>query len=471
MKFSWKVFFSSLLVIALSFGAGGGFLISSVFQSSLNREIKASQEAADMLQFSFETAIASLPGAGIDMGADAITDIAKALLSADQHENRFIRVSNDQHQLIYASRKNRFDNTLLNQVSKDKQGYRVFYEGGRYYVQTACVPYMTGQEVYLESFRDITPVFEERTRYYHVYRNLMVLILAVSGLLMFFLSRWLTQPIRALSAITREIAQGAYQKRAQSKGRDEVGQLARDFNTMADTLQARMNELEDAARRQEDFVASFAHEMKTPMTSIIGYADIIRSRDLTFERRQMAANYIFSEGKRLEALSLKMMEMIVMHRQEFQLVSVDANRLFENVCCILEPVIEKYQFSIKTNIDAGSILCEPDLLKTLLYNLIDNARKVTPVGGVIELSGKWREEGVYEIAVADSGLGMEKEELKKITEAFYMVDKSRSRASGGAGLGLAICSEIARLHGTQLEFESEVGKGTTVRIRLKGELQ
>ena len=120
--------------------------------------------------------------------------------------------------------------------------------------------------------------------------------------------------------------------------------------------------------------------------------------------------------------------------------------------------------------EPGEIKVEPDLFKTLMINLVDNARKASKKNDVIELFGK-AEDGGYALYVRDHGRGMKKEELSKITEPFYMIDKSRSRAQNGAGLGLALCQRIAELHGTQLQYESEIGKGTTVRIFLKGGAQ
>ena len=107
------------------------------------------------------------------------------------------------------------------------------------------------------------------------------------------------------------------------------------------------------------------------------------------------------------------------------------------------------------------------MLQTLLQNLLDNARKATASGGRVVLTGRSRENG-YQVTVADQGRGIPDRELNKITEPFYMVDKSRSRAEGGAGLGLALCKEIAELHQGHLRFESQEGKGTIVTVMLGG---
>lgn len=114
------------------------------------------------------------------------------------------------------------------------------------------------------------------------------------------------------------------------------------------------------------------------------------------------------------------------------------------------------------------IYAEPDLMKNVLLNLLDNGRKAIDGEGTLEVIGTSEEQG-YALEVRDNGKGMPKEEIERITEAFYMIDKSRARSQGGAGLGLSLCMEIVNRHGGTLEFQSEVGTGTTVRIFLPKE--
>lgn len=228
-----------------------------------------------------------------------------------------------------------------------------------------------------------------------------------------------------------------------------------------------MENLTEAAERREEFIASFAHELKTPLTAIIGYADMLRSREMTPKNRFTAAGYIFSEGKRLESLSLKLMEIIVSGKQGIERRRFDAPYFIREVAAVTVPSLAGDGMTLDMRWEPGEVWIEPDLFKTLMINLIDNARKASRRGQTVEFFGK-HTEGGYAFYVRDHGRGMKKEDLGRITEPFYMIDKSRSRAQNGAGLGLALCQRIAELHGTELEFESEPDKGTTVRIELKG---
>ena len=238
---------------------------------------------------------------------------------------------------------------------------------------------------------------------------------------------------------------------------------------MADELAARIDDLTAAMQRQEEFTGAFAHEMKTPMTSIIGYADMLRSRTLGEADRRTAANYIFTESKRLEQLSVKLLDLLVLRRRDFPLKEADISRLTADVVRGMAPMLKKQKIIISGTGQAGLRSAEPDLLKTLVMNLIDNARKAMPDGGEITVVQILTENG-FSICITDTGCGMAPEELSKITDAFYRVDKSRSRAQGGVGLGLAICQEIAALHGGALSFNSEPGRGTSVTLYAGGVL-
>lgn len=232
-------------------------------------------------------------------------------------------------------------------------------------------------------------------------------------------------------------------------------------------LERSIENLENVAARREEFIGSFAHELKTPLTAIIGYADMLRSKEMAPKSRFTAAGYIFSEGKRLEALSLKLMDIIVAGKQDFEPKRFEVGYFIRSIAAVTVPSLSNEGITLDMRWEPGEIEVEPDLFKTLMINLVDNARKASHKGGVIELFGK-AEQGGYALYVRDHGRGMPQSELSKITEPFYMIDKSRSRAQNGAGLGLALCQRIAELHGTKLEYESEEEKGTTVRILLKG---
>ena len=215
-------------------------------------------------------------------------------------------------------------------------------------------------------------------------------------------------------------------------------------------------------------MGSFAHELKTPMTSIIGYADLLRSQALSPEESQEAANYIFSEGKRLESLSLKLLDLLMMKQknESIKLVPTEMKSLIENLTSHLQPVYRNKGINLVCRCEKGMCNTDPDLFSSLITNLLDNARKAIDNGGNILITGE-KIKGAYRIRVFDDGRGMPEEALRHVTEAFYRVDKSRSRAQGGAGLGLTLCKQIIELHNGNISFTSKVGNGTCVTVLLR----
>lgn len=188
---------------------------------------------------------------------------------------------------------------------------------GSHAIQIAGALSGEGGTLYLEALRPVEDVYRARDDLARSFCGLLLAVAVAGTLAATLLSRWLTGSLTALAATARAITDGDLTRRAAETGADEIGQLARDFNTMTGRLSDNIAALEDAMARQEEFMASFAHEMRTPMTSIIGYADLLRSQELPREVRAEAANYIFSEGRRMESLSNKLLDLIVLKKQDF----------------------------------------------------------------------------------------------------------------------------------------------------------
>ena len=338
---------------------------------------------------------------------------------------------------------------------------------GRIYLHAASPLALEDGILYLENCREVSGLFHSRSEQYQSFFSLMLALTGAVGALSLFTAAVLLRPLARLSAATRRMAEGDLDQRVRVDGDDEIAQLSADFNVMAHRIQRQVAELRAAARRQEDFIASFAHEIKTPLTSIIGYADLLRSRPASEGQVRESAGYIFGEGRRLEALSRKLLDLIVLERQDFPLRPAPLGAFLRRVAGAMEPSLAQAGIRLTLRAEDVTARMEPDLMETVCVNLLDNARKAMEGGGEILLEGL-AEEGGCCIQVTDQGKGIPEEELERVTEAFYMVDKSRSRAQGGAGLGLALCRRIVDLHGGTMDIESRLGRGTRVRIHLKG---
>ena len=468
MKFAWKVTLAALCILVLSMGVGSYLLISLSFRTALDREVGVAREEMQMLRITYE-AVCSARGVTLENLGDAAQSLQRTLGEDPYFADRQFRVSAQDGGLVYSTLDAAGDQELLDSIDSQSSGYILRRDGqsGRYLVHCAGPVSLPDGVLYMETIRDVSSIFSDREIHYQVYRWILLLVAGASGAVLYAFSCWLTTPIRSLNRAAVRLTQGDYTSRARVAGKDEIGELSASFNAMAGAIEKNIQELEDAARRQEDFTASFVHELKTPLTSIIGYADMLRSRSLDEDRRFKAASYIFSEGKRLENLSLSLMSLLVVGHSEADVRPVNMRRLCEEAGRISQPAMRKRGLFLSVRAEDGVLQGDPALLQTLVQNLLDNARKASQPGGHVVLEGTGAGTG-YRLRVADQGRGIPAEELGKITEAFYMVDKSRSRAEGGAGLGLALCQGIASLHRGALRFESRVGEGTVVTVELGG---
>ena len=458
MKFSHKLLLWTMIIIALTLGFSGYYFVNYVFETSLEREVGQALDENSILRFAFETAALNVPVKYDLLQDSSVEQIASNLETSGQGTGRLLRISDEQKQTIYVSDGFDTDDDLLNSAEENQYSYRVIRSQERYYIQTGSSVNALGRVLYLETLRDVSQVFEEREMGFVVYRRLMILMLVLGVVVMYFIASGLTKPIRILMRATKKMASGDYGYRAKQVSNDELGLLTQDFNHMSEALEQTIDQLEDEVQAREDFVGAFAHELKTPLTSIIGYADMLRSRKLDEEKSLLSANYIYTEGKRLETMSLRLLDIIVTKKEGARLQKVPVDSLFEYLRSMFLPN-ESREFAF--DYEQAYVLSDPSLIQTVLVNLLDNACKASETGSRIEIKGCLEPDG-YRFTVKDYGIGIPEDELSKITQAFYMVDKSRSRSRNGAGLGLALCTEILALHESKLEIESVLGEGTSV---------
>lgn len=465
MKFSQKLLLWTMIIIALTLGFSGYYFVNYVFETSLGREVGQALDENSILRFAFETAALNVPVKYDLLQDSSVEQIASNLETSGQGTGRLLRISDEEKNILYASDGFETDDELLSSTEENQYSYRVIRLGEHYYIHTGSSVNALGRVLYLETLRDVSQVFEERTMGFTVYRRLTILMLVLGIVIMYFIASGLTKPIRLLMRATKEMAAGDYSYRAKKVSNDELGQLTQDFNHMSEALEQTIGQLEDEVQAREDFVGAFAHELKTPLTSIIGYADMLRSRKLDEEKSLLSANYIYTEGKRLEAMSLRLLDIIVTKKEGAQLRKIPAEALFEYLRSMFLPN-ETMEFVF--TYEESHVMADTSLIQTVLVNLLDNACKASEQGSKIEIDGHV-EEGGYRFTVRDHGIGIPEEEISKITQAFYMVDKSRSRSRNGAGLGLALCTEILALHDSKLEIDSRIGEGTTVGFLLQEE--
>lgn len=289
------------------------------------------------------------------------------------------------------------------------------------------------------------------------------LLLAVC---LYFILKTLSGPLEKLRKTTEVIEAGDFTVTAEEKGSDEFTLLAKSFNAMLAKINEQMAALEREAEekkleaeRKQMLVDNMAHELRTPLTSIHGYAEYIEKANTTEERRLIAAKYILSESERLQKISELLLDGAFIRENTIEMTDTDLAVLLTDVAGKLQMRAEQAQVEITCDASPMIVKGNATLLSMLFYNLTENAIKACTAGGRVKLSCAGGQ-----ATVEDNGKGLTEEQLLHITEPFYRTDKSRSRAEGGAGLGLALCKQIVQTHHAEMRFSSEFGKGTKIVV-------
>jgi signal transduction histidine kinase len=299
--------------------------------------------------------------------------------------------------------------------------------------------------------------------------GIVVLVAAGLGLLLF---RRLTRRLNYMQDVVASFEAGQFEERMQVESNDEVGQLAKCFNQMADTIVENMEELRQADRMRRELVANVSHDLRSPLASIQGYLETVHIKDgsLPPDERQRYVETALKNAQRLNHLVSNLFELSKLESNQIEptIEPFPAAELVQDVVMQHRPTAEEKEIDLQAAIPERRLRVEADigLVERVLSNLIDNAIHYTPSGGHVCVRLTEQGDDALRIRVEDSGPGIPEDDLPHIFERFYRVEKSRDRSKGGAGLGLAIAHKIVELHGSTLEVESTVGEGTVFHFTL-----
>lgn len=463
MTFARKLTLAMALLLSLTLSAGGAWTIGRNFSAAL--DTAAADAAARHLRerYAVEELLAGTGGQPGDI-ARAVFGYARSLRAAGGSGYCFA-VLDGSGTVLWSDLPRAVSFASQWQAVQAGAG-AMLYCGSADDAWLVLASPLQGQDtaLYLVGGYDVTAQFAEHGRQLWQYLAVECAALALAVGAAALLAWGLTRPLRRLEAASRDLAAGDYARRVPPGGGTEFARLADGFNTMAGAVQANM----DALRRQDEsrarFVAAFTHELKTPMTAILGYADLLRSGEQPADVRQLAADYIYHESARLETLSRELLTLLGLEQgpppaQKPEPVS----GIFADVVRSL-PAPAPVQ--VAQSCPPGAAVCaNRALLADLVRNLLLNAAAASPADGCVRLTCAARGD-CWRITVADRGRGIPPGDLPHVTEPFYMADKSRTRARGGSGMGLSLCAAIAAAHGTTLHIESEPGRGTAVWLEL-----
>lgn len=275
----------------------------------------------------------------------------------------------------------------------------------------------------------------------------------------------IVKPLTRLTNAIKELSNGNYNVRVDNVGQDEISKLNQGFNQMARQL-AKQDET------RQKFISDISHEFQTPLTSIQGFANILKEEDLPKEQRVKYANIILYNSKRLSSLAKNMLQLTLLDREEIELELTNYSLVeqMNRVISTQENQAMEKNIEIVFEMPKKEIFIEGDeqRLEQVWTNIISNAIKYTNEGGLITITMKKNSEDI-EISIEDTGIGMSKEVVSHIFERFYREDKARNVE--GNGLGLAIVKSIVDLHHGKIDILSQVDVGTNFIVRLPIEKQ
>lgn len=463
MKLAPKLVLTILLLLGILLAAGGGWQLKTDFERNFDQARTRNILAHRRDTYSLQNGLLVKVSDGM-LSRQAVVDYGESLgRYVGQEEGGFAVYQNEEP--LYSSLPGALEEReALRAIEAGEEALLLQKAGESSYMLMASGVQVAGEEYWLVSAYDVTGVFRAREDKFQELFRLELAALALAGAAAALAVNWMIRPLKKLEKASRAVAAGDYTLSTATKSRDEVGALSRSFDAMTATVQDKVDQMEDTIQRQKQFVSAFTHELKTPMTSILGYSDLLRSGEMDPEDQRQAVQYIHREALRLETLSGKLMQLMgLVEQEELTLEQVRLALVLRDTAASLPELAPMLEIRCDP---ALTVLADRDLLADLVRNLVVNAARAQPKDGRVHITAGRTENGIV-LRVADRGRGIPEADLPHITEPFYMVDKSRARAQNGSGMGLALCARIARLHGSELHFTSKLGQGTVVELNLQ----
>lgn len=330
------------------------------------------------------------------------------------------------------------------------------------YVYGIPIAAAIGDTGFLFLFTSVGPLFSYLGETMATYAFSVGIMFLVAFVVIYTTTMQLISPLQDMSRAAESFGKGDFSARIEVEGDDEIAMLARSFNKMAESL----DELETNRR---SFIANVSHDLRTPMTTIGGYIDGIIDGTIPKSEQKHYLEIVSEEVKRLSRLTSSLLSVMRLEEQNqsVELVNVDAWDLILNIMFNLEQRIEEKKIYIPDlSPEPCEVRADKDMLHQVIYNLIDNAVKYTPVGGEINVAVT-EEDGKTRISVRNSGQGISEEEQAYIFERFYKTDKSRGVDRGGTGLGLYIVKMLTQAMGGTVEVESDGESYTVFTVTLQ----
>lgn len=462
MKFWQKAFIGILVVFILSINICLYLTSKYSFSLNLKRDTDRALGEYHFIISGVYESMNSIYYRERDVPVSSVESVMRSYADYYKNQNVFLALEQPQGLLFTNIPSGAGAAADAGEPPEDAYSIKVSSDGEIHYLNIAGKMGGRYEDYTLTYVRDISELYKTHAELTRYLVTVSALVEAVLTLVLLLFLRKLTRPVRIMQKATRKIAGGVYDERISVPGRDEFHDLAENFNQMASSIQEKMEELNKNAQDKQRLIDNLAHELRTPLTAIRGYGEYLQGANTNEQNRIKAAGYIVSEIDRMKNLAFKLLDLALVRNNKPEFREINPLELFKQAKAAAETKLKEKSVKLRIESALDSLTGDAVLLQSLLANLVDNAIKASSDGSEINLSAYFDRAPVFE--VRDSGCGMEEEHISLICEPFYRVDKARSRSSGGIGLGLSLCREIANLHGAELRISSHPGKGTAVKV-------
>lgn len=460
MRFSNRIliFFLGFFIVTMTIS--GVIIIEKVHADMIDNDIN------EMINYEYSIIYIInnfLIGSNILNEQDRMNLIADYLISANREKNFFELHSN--YELIVKTHNNDWNikRDDIQYAMDNGKNYLLKKINSKYYIFVSHAVVIDENTYVLSLIKDIDYIMISRKAQYQFFIFLTLIILALTIVVSYFITRFITKDITILNKVTTEIRDGHYSARTHLKKKDEIGLIGQHIDEMASEIENNIMRLQHETESKQKFIDNFTHELKTPLTSIIGYADILRKSKYDKEIFDKGLYHIYEEGLRLSQLSKQLNEIIILKNMTLEKRKFNLQTIFYEVIEVNK--MRQYNKFVNLVVKCPELIIEVDknLMKSVLINIIDNAIKASENNQTVVIGATSNEKGIY-IFIEDHGIGISQADLSHIVEPFYIVDQSRSRKEESFGLGLSITSEMVSLLGANMIFKSEINQGTRVEI-------
>ena len=475
MKFWKKIFLYSLILFLLLFNGGGIILIEKIHSENLNTAIKTlmykylNVESVMYLNSDYLMNIEVNSESDMKNWMDIIIN-GYSVNNVEQYSTELYSMENKE---ITSDLKEKISGKReeILKAKEDEKSFIIRTINNRKHAFVSSVVNLENRDFKLIISKDIQYVYTERINNYKFFIIIDLIMLIILYIVMYIISKKLTNSFVKLSAVSKDIAKGEYNIRVvESQKNDEIGVLEHNFNLMIDVIENNIEELKYLNESKQRFIDSLNHEIKTPITSIIGYSELLLKNKVSEDIKIKSLEYINSEAKRLETLNSTLLKLTLMREEKQNLKKVNLKDSIINVKNTLIYKMEIKNINLNINMEDIDIWIDKGLIEILLTNIMDNSIKASDTNSRIDIEGYYNKDtDEYMLKIKDKGIGIPKEDLDKVLEPFYMVDKARTRKNNGIGLGLSICSEICNINNISLDIKSELNVGTEVILAFNKE--